>query len=62
MTLEITKSEACGDRAFYYIKEPSPEGEIKIFLCRDHVVKLDTDNYYYHFFAPDTPVYCQESI
>ncbi len=46
--LEISKLESCGKVANYYIKEPTPEGEIKIYLCKDHTEGM-TNHYLYIF-------------
>ena len=58
MEVEISKLETCGKVANYYIKEPTPEGDIRIYLCKEHRPKVE-DCYLYMWGGIQ---YCQESI
>ncbi len=58
MELEIKKVETCRKVANYYIKEPTPEGDIRIYLCKEHTVGLEE----YYLYMLDEIQYCKESI
>ncbi len=60
MELEIKKTEICGKAANYYIKEPTTEGDIRIYLCKEHTV--DLKSYYFYMFNLEGIKACQESI
>ncbi len=58
--LEIQKLETCGKVANYYIKEPTSEGNMRIYLCKQHTV--DLESYYFYMFNLEGIKACQESI
>ena len=60
---EISKLETCKKEAFYYIKEPTPEGHLRIPICKEHSEQvLDQNQVYAYMQGLEFPQQCQESI